>query len=318
MEAPLPADEPARLLDLFSLGLLDRHPNECFDRVTRLASRMFDVPIALVSLVDENRQWFASRQGLGATETPRCDAFCAHAILDSEPLVIENAPNDPRFSENPLVVGDPFIRFYAGAPIRSPRGHRLGTLCIIDTEPRAMDVDELRYLRDLADLVETEISQVGMANSDALTGLANRRGFIDAGTRMLALGQQRNEPVAILYADVDRLKPVNDNLGHAAGDALLQRASRVLESVVRTSDLAARVGGDEFAILLYDTDESGATMVADRIRGAVQLDNDHATDDCTLSLSVGVAAAGPTERLIDVIERADHRMFEAKRSASVD
>ena len=190
MEAPLPADEPARLLDLFSLGLLDRDPNERFDRVTRLASCLFDVPIALVSLVDENRQWFASRQGLEATETPRCDAFCAHAILDSQALVIEDAPNDDRFRDNPLVVGEPFIRFYAGAPISSPRGRRLGTLCIIDTTPRTMNLDELRFLRDLADLVETEIGQVGLANGDALTGMANRRGFIDVGTRMLALGQQ--------------------------------------------------------------------------------------------------------------------------------
>lgn len=317
MEAPLPADEPARLLDLFSLGILDRDPNERFESVTRLASRLFDVPIALVSLVDENRQWFASRTGLGATETPRCDAFCAHAILDSKPLMIEDATNDPRFRTNPLVIGDPFIRFYAGAPISSPRGHSLGTLCIIDTTPRVMTDDDIRCLRDLADLVETEIRQVGLANGDSLTGMANRRGFIDAGTRMLVIGEHRNESVTILYADLDRLKPVNDNLGHAAGDALLRRASRVLESVVRTSDLAARIGGDEFAILLYDTDESSALTVIDRLRDAVQLDNAHTTDGCTLSLSVGLATAGPTETLVDVIERADRRMLEAKRSARV-
>ena len=131
MKTPeFPPNESHRLSALNELALLDTLPEERFDRLTRLAARTLDAPIALVSLIDKDRQWFKSRQGLGATETGRDISFCGHAILSEETLVIENALNDERFHDNPLVTGDPNIRFYAGAPLHDPQGHRVGTLCI--------------------------------------------------------------------------------------------------------------------------------------------------------------------------------------------
>ena len=126
--APLPPDEAERLALLHALALLDSPPEPALDRITRLAARLLNVPIALVSLIDRDRQWFKSRVGLDATETPRDQAFCAHAILQTAPLVVGDATQDPRFLDNPLVTDAPGIRFYAGVPIRTSGGVALGTL----------------------------------------------------------------------------------------------------------------------------------------------------------------------------------------------
>lgn len=157
MIAPTPSDEKQRLEVLRNLNLLDSLPEPEFDRVTKLLARALHVPIALVSLVDEDRQWFKSKVGLDVDETPRDVAFCAHTILQGEPLVVSDACLDQRFSENPLVRGEPNIRFYAGVPIRTSAGHRLGTLCAIDSKPHNLTPDELDTLRDLAEMVSNEI-----------------------------------------------------------------------------------------------------------------------------------------------------------------
>ncbi|MEZ5667664.1 MAG: PAS domain S-box protein, partial [Alphaproteobacteria bacterium] len=155
--APLPRDEAARLDTLRACCVLDTPPEECFERITRLAATLFEVPIALVSLVDEHRQWFKSAYGTDVRETPRSWAFCAHAVLDSAPLVVADATRDPRFAANPLVTGAPGIRFYAGAPLTVADGQRIGTLCVIDTRPRTITASERARLADLAALVVDEL-----------------------------------------------------------------------------------------------------------------------------------------------------------------
>lgn len=153
----MPVDEADRLEALRELDLLDSPPEERFDRVTRMAQRLFDVPIVLVSLVDSDRQWFKSCIGLGVDETGREVSFCAHAILQDEVFVVEDTLADERFADNPLVVGDPHIRFYAGHPLSEPGGHRVGTLCLIDVRPRSFSTDDAATLRDLAAFVEREL-----------------------------------------------------------------------------------------------------------------------------------------------------------------
>lgn len=155
--APPTDDEAERLALLQQLGLLDSPPEATFDTVTRLAARLLNVPIALVSLVDADRQWFKARVGLDATETPRDVAFCSHAIHQREPLVVADALLDARFADNPLVTGEPKVRAYAGVPLRSTAGQALGTLCAIDHQPRHFSDDDLRLLQDLAHLVQREI-----------------------------------------------------------------------------------------------------------------------------------------------------------------
>jgi CheY-like chemotaxis protein len=157
MCAPLPPDEPARLRALHALGILDSPPEERFDRITRLAQRVFNTPIALVTLIDAERQWFKSRQGIADAETPRESSFCAHAIHDDRVFVVPDALHDGRFADNPLVAGTPRIRFYAGRPVRVD-GRRVGTLCLIDRRPRELGDEDARTLDDLATLVERELA----------------------------------------------------------------------------------------------------------------------------------------------------------------
>jgi CheY-like chemotaxis protein len=154
--APLPPDEERRLQALWACGVLDTEAEERFDRFTRIAAALFDVPIALVSLVDRDRQWFKSRRGLDARETTRDSAFCAHAILGEDVLQVPDALQDDRFADNPLVTGEPRVRFYAGAPLTLKNGTHAGTLCVIDHRARNLDEGQLQLLRDLARLVERE------------------------------------------------------------------------------------------------------------------------------------------------------------------
>lgn len=157
MKKPLePADEQERLEALQELGVVYSPAEERFDRITRVAQRLFNVPIALISLVDQDIQWFKSCQGLATSETNREISFCGHAILREEALVVEDAREDPIFSDNPLVVGNPGIRFYAGQPIRF-LNQKLGTLCIIDNKPRVISRDDLDSLQSMAAWVETEL-----------------------------------------------------------------------------------------------------------------------------------------------------------------
>lgn len=144
--------ENERISALKGYGVLDT-PNETeFDEIVRKAARVLGSPIALISLIDENRQWFKAKVGLGASETPRSISFCTHAIRGSDIFIVEDATKDERFAENPLVTGDPNIRFYAGTPLKTASGQRIGTLCVIDNKPhKAPSEAEIEQLATLAD-----------------------------------------------------------------------------------------------------------------------------------------------------------------------
>ncbi|MBS0385215.1 MAG: GAF domain-containing protein [Proteobacteria bacterium] len=156
-KAALPTNEEARLEAVHGLGLLDTEAEERFDRHTRIAAAALDAPIALVTLVDRDRQWFKSHQGFDFSETPRDIGFCSHAILENAPLVVNDALNDDRFAENPAVVGDPRVRFYAGIPLRTSDGIPVGAFCIVDHKPRSLSPTQLKMLQDIAKLVEEEL-----------------------------------------------------------------------------------------------------------------------------------------------------------------
>ena len=156
--APIPANEDARLNALRELLLLDTPPEERYDRLARFAAEQLDMPIALLSLVDGQRQWFKSRVGLDITEGARDISFCGHAIMKNELFVVDDASSDARFADNPMVAGAPHIRFYAGAPLSSPSGHHIGTLCVIDTVPRTLGAVELSILDALRCLVNETLA----------------------------------------------------------------------------------------------------------------------------------------------------------------
>jgi sigma-B regulation protein RsbU (phosphoserine phosphatase) len=165
MIAPvLPDNEQERLASLHALELLDSPREERFDRIVSLTKAVMDVPIAYIALIDSDRQWFKSKAGMCdvVTQTPRDESFCGHAILQDTPLIVEDALKDPRFFDNPMVTGEPYVRFYAGHPLKGQGGHNVATLCVVDTSPRQLSETELDKLRQLAAMAERELSMLGV------------------------------------------------------------------------------------------------------------------------------------------------------------
>jgi diguanylate cyclase (GGDEF)-like protein len=314
VQAPeIPADEAQRLQSLQSLFILDTYPEERFDRITRLACKLFNVPIAWLSLVDQERQWLKSRQGCSVPDISRQNSFCGHAILREEPLVVQDALLDARFADNPLVAGEPRIRFYAGQAIHSPDGSRVGTLCIIDRKPRTFADEDKAMLVDLAAMIDREFYLIEQATTDELTHLSNRRGFTTLGAHVLALCRRNKQPAAVVGFDLDNFKGVNDNHGHDAGDQVLRVFGKMLFTHFRASDIVARLGGDEFAVLC-----GGAS--AQQLTGSLgRLKSETATSMLAraypnLSWSAGVADFRPESKdtIEDLLRAADVRMYDAK------
>ena len=267
---PVPANERERLQTLRDLDLLDTPAEERFDRITRIARQLFSVPIALVSLVDENRQWFKSRQGLDATETPRDISFCGHAIINKEPLIVNDALEDPRFADNPLVCGAPDIRFYAGCPIAAPNGLRIGTLCLIDQEPRSFDAEQVARLRELAMMVEDELSVLAQGTVDRVTGLSNRNGFLNIAGHLLPLCQRKQQPATLWMFQIQNLLQIEESSGKEEANATACEFADMLSNGFRESDVIARLSFDVFAVMLAGSslqDASQARKLLDEVMG---------------------------------------------------
>lgn len=312
---PLPANEKERLATLRSLGILDTESEERFDRLTRMARKVLDVPIALISLIDEKRQWFKSRQGLNVSETSRDISFCGHSILGDEIFVIEDATSDLRFADNPLVTGEPRIRFYAGVPLRYMNGSKLGTLCVIDRKPRRLSDDDEQMLRDLAEMAQSEISAIQLATIDDLTCISNRRGFISLAQNSINLCIRQQVPVSMVFFDLNEFKPINDRFGHAEGDRALVAFADLMRKTFRDSDVFARIGGDEFAVLLTNTAEDFAAEIVQRFRGLVDEHNARVNRGYDLSFADGIVSLLPEAEcsVHDILQEADVQMYEKKQ-----
>jgi diguanylate cyclase (GGDEF)-like protein len=228
-------------------------------------------------------------------------------------FIVSDAAEDIRFADNPLVTGAPFIRFYAGCPIRSGDGHRVGTVCLIDTEPRQLPKDEQVLLRDLAEMVEDELSISAQVSVDELTEIANRRGFFMVASHMLSLCKRTNTVAELLYFDLDGLKSTNDTQGHAAGDALLQKFSRLLITCFRDADVVARLGGDEFVVLMTASNRSCDIALA---RLAEMAGEESPGDTPDLAWSVGKVVYDPLRHnsVQSLLSEGDMRMYQHKES----
>ncbi|MEB3263916.1 MAG: sensor domain-containing diguanylate cyclase [Synechococcus sp.] len=310
-----PPNEPERLAALQRTGLLDGPAEERFDRLTRLARRLFDVPIALVTLVDANRQWFKSCLGLEARETSRDVSFCGHAILGDGMFVIPDARCDPRFADNPLVTGEPYIRFYAGRPLQDAHGHRLGTLCLIDSRPRMLTCQDLKALEDLAQMAESELAGFQLSVTDELTRITNRRGFLRLANYGLRLCERENLPATLVFFDLDDLKAINDSLGHAAGDQLIRQFAVLLAVAFRQSDLFARLGGDEFVALLANAAAPEAQQAVAALEQAAAEASRGSDPPWQLRFSSGIVEFDPGRHhtINDLLQEADLSMYDVKK-----
>ncbi|MFO7629582.1 MAG: sensor domain-containing diguanylate cyclase [Prochlorococcaceae cyanobacterium] len=311
---PVPADEELRLRDLERHGLLDSSPDPHFDRIVRLAADIFHVPIALISLVDANRQWFLSRHGLDVCESPRETAFCAHAIAADAVLVVPDAQADERFSTNPLVTGEPHIRFYAGAPLRSPDGHNLGTLCVIDRQPRAFGPQEVQRLQLLAELAMREIELRLAASHCPVTGLPHRKAFFAIGAKEFARARVQDSPLSLLTIDVDNFRQINQRWGHPAGDQVLLDLCQLCRGFLNEVDYLARLGDEQFALLLVGRDHEAATALAEELRLAVNaMAGVFSHSDYQLHISGGLTSLGSGDHHFgELVLRADRALELAK------
>ena len=306
-----PINETERLLSLHSLRILDTPSEERFDRITRMAKRLFGVEICLISLVDTHRQWFKSKQGLEACETSREISFCGHAIHSDDVMVISDASRDERFSDNPLVTDAPFIRFYAGCPIQGPSGHRVGTLCLIDSKQRSLTSADQDTLHDFAKMVEDQLAIAAQVTVDDLTKVANRRGFHMVANHMLSLCKRTDTGAQLLFFDLDHFKTLNDKHGHQVGDELLRHFAALLIKCFRKADVIARLGGDEFVVMMAASSEESLIAIK-------RLEEMAAQEECDirreLAWSVGSVSFDEErhETIGSMLADADSLMYQDK------
>lgn len=316
LQAPaIPADEIERLHVLRALALLDSEKEERFDRLTRVAARMFNVPIALVTLVDSNRQWFKSCIGLEIKETHRDLSFCGHAILGNDTLVIPDATKDPRFFDNPFVTSAPHVRFYAGRPICTTHGFKIGTLCLIDSIPREFKGKDLEDLNDLAVMVENELAAIELATMDELTDLSNRRGFIMLTEKYLNYFTRYHVFASLVFLDLNDFKDINDTYGHDEGDRALQTFGKALKAVGRSSDIFARLGGDEFVVLLANARQQESQIYINRLTNHLDMLRQQQRQPYSISFSQGVVEYDPQlpKSIEQLLLEGDALMYQLKK-----
>ena len=337
MSTPAGSGEEARLAALRSYKILDTEPEKAFDDLTLLASYICQTPIALVSLVDADRQWFKSKVGLTVSETARDISFCTHVIEQPDLLIVPDALEDERFAHSPLVTSEPKIRFYAGAPLFTADGHHaLGTLCVVDRVPRELTQEQKQALEALSRQVQAQmelrrnlmelkeaLSQRDkveealknglqqLARIDPLTGAGNRHSFYELAAIERNKAQRSGRPITVAYLDVDNLKEVNDKLGQPIGDTVLVTVAMLLQDGIRGTDVTARLGGDEFAILMPESPADAAQVMMVRVQKllleAMQ------KNDWPVTFSIGMVTfnkvpASPEE----MIHKADQLMYAVK------
>lgn len=340
-----PLDETARQAALDACRILDTPPEAAFDDLVSLAAVVCDVPMAVVSLVDRERQWFKARIGIEDRQTSRDLSFCAHAILQPErTMVVPDTHEDERFRDHPLVLGAPGLRFYAGAPLRAAGGEALGTVCVLDERPRQlteaqqaalealsrqaarlmdlhrvsaalrMQLDErawyeqqlLHYQHEL-ELQNADLTE--QSTTDALTGLANRRAFAHALEDALAAAQAR-ETLSVAIIDIDHFKAINDRYGHPEGDRVLQALGARLRGLDVTRGRIARYGGEEFVRLMPGTAAAEALDACERLRADVEA----MAIGVPLTVSIGIATWSPGDEASSLLARADAALYDAKHA----
>lgn len=329
---PRPPDEPQRLAALHNYMLLDTQADDAFDLLTELAAELCGAPYSFVSLVDEDRVWFKSRYGNKAVQLPRDEDYCAWSILEDSELNIPDLSADPRTATMANTVSGPQFRMYNGVNLISAGGHRVGVLCVMDTQPRQLTPNQHHLLRRLAHqvmalmelrLMDRELKAAlvkvsRLANEDALTGLPNRRAWMEEAHKQMQLARRLGNSLSVLMLDVDHFKRVNDTHGHAAGDAVLRGLGKLLAGSLRGTDMAGRLGGEEFAVLLPGSDCAGANRVAEGLRQLVEVETiEEGGTQLRVTASIGVAhlADLPADAdLVTLLRAADQALYSAKQS----
>lgn len=319
---PIPENESQRLRAVQSYEILDTPPEVDFDTLTRVATQALGTPAGVIGLMDADRLWFKSQLGLGVPQLDRQIAFCAHALMKpGEALVVEDLQQDSRFQNNPLVTQEPHLRFYAGVPLIDRDGFALGTIAVVDVEPRRFSKTQIELLSDLSTLVITALENRQRANvlsqlamTDHLTGLPNRVQFERTLISEMAHSRRTGEPFNVLFMDLDDFKVINDTYGHLLGDEVLREISHRMKGVVRAEDLLARFGGDEFGIFMRQSDDVTSELIASRVKDVVRMPIVLSSGkQVTVGISIGISAYTDTiESVASLLTLADQELYKAK------
>lgn len=332
MQRPeIPQHEDKRLAALATLGIMNSPAEERFDRVTEIAQRLFDVPIALVSLVTADTQWSKSLQGSLARSTPRELSFCTHAILRKDPLIVTDALRDPAFADNPLVTAEPGIRFYAGCPLRH-HGQAIGTLCLIDHKARSFDAEQARQLRNLADIVENEFrlqeldteqnrllkeldESMRQVLMDPVTGTWNRHGIDEILPRELGRAARSNDAIAILLIDLAIAADSRITDDGSSSDDVLREVSRRLRRCVRPHDVFGLFTEREFLVFLGKCPRKNAIEIGQRMVSTVHsrpVETQAGDVECSLSIGIYSMQEVAGRSMGQIIEAADQALHRAR------
>lgn len=327
--------EELRLAALAAYQILDTPPEAAFDDITEIAALICDAPIAVINFIDRDRQWFKSVRGLDVRETPLDISICVHAIAQPDLFIVPDTLLEARFSCNPLVTGEPHLRFYAGALLRSEEGYPIGTLCVLDYRPRVLNDRQLSAITALANQVMTQLEllrahskqavliqelQVAqaellkLASTDPLSGLLNRRAFEEHLLRELLLIKRSHQATALVMIDFDHFKSINDQFGHAAGDIVIQRFSQWCRGVFRQSDMIGRWGGEEFIVLLPNTSPAAALEATERLHQLLISTPilEVNQQSVFMTVSIGIYHLTPHCELAESLRKADELLYLAK------
>ena len=281
-------DEAARQSALERYNILDSGPETEFDLITGLMRSIFAVPMAAMTLVDSDRQWLKSRQGIDVEETPRSHSFCDQTIRQHEVLRVVDARQDPRFRENPFVTGEPYIRSYMGAPLTTPDGYNIGTICVMDTIPREYGPVDCEVLANLARLVMSQMELRLIADEDPQTGACTRRAFFGVLRQALERARHGDPEGSVLVFDLDHFRTLNESCGHAFGDVVLNTVARSVSRMIRRGDRFGRLGGEEFGIFLRGIGLDAALQTAERLRAAIEDTRFPGHPDVRVTASFGI------------------------------
>ncbi|MGK2858959.1 MAG: sensor domain-containing diguanylate cyclase [Thermoanaerobaculia bacterium] len=307
MIAPRPDDETERLKSLHQLRVLDTAREDRFDRITRLACRVFDAPVSTLGFVDAERLWFKSVHGFALREVTRDGSFCAHTILGDEPLVVPDTRTDPLWAEFPTVRGEPHIRFYMGQAIHAADGRRVGSLCVVDYRPHSVSAADVQTFCDLSGWAQTELllprsrsSQLEVVfererleahpRVDSVTRFWRAAAIREVLDREISRAKHEKLPVGLMLVGIDGAERTAVRQGRIRGDLVLSEVSHAVRMAVRPYDSLGRWGENEFLVVLPGADLARAAVAAERIRQARALSRVETSSGpvrATITIAVG-------------------------------
>ena len=307
--------EEQRMNEFARVNPLATASEASFDIITRLVQQVIGAPAVAITLIDQDTQYLRARQGIDLSKAPRSAAICDIIVCSGEPLIIGDMQKDRRVSQHPCVTGPMGLRAYAGAPLTTNGGQQLGALCVLDTSPRNFSPEQVNQLTSFAALISDQFELRAQADIDFLTNTLNRRGFQTVLQREMGLIASGGAPATLAMLDLDYFKSVNDTYGHPVGDLVLKTLATLFTRNLRSVDYVARMGGEEFALLLPDTPLDAGVEIVNRLRKSVANCRLEKYPDLSLTVSIGlVDITSDDNNAAALIRDVDAALYMAKAS----